>query len=359
MAIGAPAAWARGAAGQGQLIAIVDSGIDLDHPDLSARVRAGVDCIGTGGDPARCRGTGADVDGHGTHVAGIAAATAPEAGLLAIRVLDEACTGGPCRAVGRAGDVAAGIEWATASGADVINLSVDTVDGSLAGSRVARAVDGAWAAGVVVVAAAGSRTADGTVAQPSLVVTATDRWGGLADYAHSAARSPWSLAAPGGSSGADPACGNDDRPGVRSAWIGGGYRCLTGTSMAAPHVAGSVAVLRSLGYGPGAAVDRLIGSARPIRADGRAGVGALDLAAASGPAPVIDPVVGWPSRPPASETGRIDPFGETGGVAEVLPPVLGGAVIGLCGAVALLVLRDLRRASRRRRRAQSLAMASS
>ena len=73
---------------------------------------------------------------------------------------------------------------------------------------------------------------------------------------------------------------------------------------------------------------------------------------------MIDPVVGWPSRPPASETGRIDPSSGTEAVAEVLPPVLGGAVIGLCGAVALLVLRDLRRASRRRR-AQSLALASS
>jgi hypothetical protein len=106
-------------------------------------------------------------------------------------------------------------------------------------------------------------------------------------------------------------------------------------------------------------VDRLLGSARAIRADGQAGVGVIDLAAASGPAPVIEPVVGWPSRSPAPEAGGIEASSGTDGVTEVLPPVLGGAVIGLCGAVALLVIRDLRRAGRRRRRAQSLAMASS
>jgi hypothetical protein len=123
--------------------------------------------------------------------------------------------------------------------------------------------------------------------------------------------------------------------------------------MAAPHVAGAVADLRSLGYDPAGAVDRVIGSTRAIRADGAAGVGALDLAAASGPGPVVDPVVGWP-RPDAEAAAA---GAEAAAVGELLPPLFGGAVMGLCGAVALFVLRDIQRARRRARR-QSLASAS-
>jgi len=348
-AIGAPAAWARGATGAGTIIAIVDSGIDLDHPELTDRIAGAATCLGTGGDPGACVPGGADVEGHGTHVAGIAAATAPEAWLLAVRVLSEACAG--CPPHGAADDVAAGIGWAVARGADVVNLSVDTVDGALAGTAMREAVHDAWSAGVVVVAASGNRSGDGTVAQPALVVTGTDRAGALATYAHGAARSPWGLAAPGGSPGATADCRSDGGTGVDSTWLGGGHRCLSGTSMAAPHVAGAIADLRSIGYGPAGAVDRLIGSTRSIRADGAAGVGALDLATASGPGPVVDPVVGWPAAAPGTDvTG-------TGAPDEVLPPIFGGAVMGLCGAVALFVLRDIQRARRRARR-QSLASAS-
>jgi subtilisin family serine protease len=348
-AIGAPAAWARGATGAGSIVAIVDSGIDLDHPELTHRIVGGATCLGTGGDPGGCVPGGDDVEGHGTHVAGIAAATAPRARLLAVRVLSAGCAG--CPPHGAADDVAAGIGWAVARGADVVNLSVDTVDGALAGPAMRDAVEGAWAAGAVVVAASGNRSGDGTVAQPALVVTGTDRDGALATYAHGAARSPWGLAAPGGSPDAAPDCRSDGGTGVASTWIGGGQRCLSGTSMAAPHVAGAVADLRSLGYDPAGAVDRLIGSTRAIRADGAAGVGALDLAAASGPGPVVDPIVGWP-RPEADAAA---PGTEAAG--ELLPPVFGGAVMGLCGAVALFVLRDIQRARRRARR-QSLASAS-
>jgi subtilisin family serine protease len=335
-AVGAVDAWARGGTGSGTRIAIVDSGIDLDHPALRNRIRAGATCVATGGDPARCRGAGDDVDGHGTHVAGIASAVAPDAELLAVRVLSSSCDG--CSPRGSAVDVSAGIKWATAHGADVVNLSVDTVDGSLAGPAVAAAVEHAWAAGVVVVAASGNRSADGAVAQPTLVVTGTDRSGNLAGYAHGTARSPWGLAAPGGADDGDPTCRDATRAGISSTWIGGGRRCLSGTSMAAPHVAGAVADLRSMGYAPADAVDRLIGSARAIRPDGAAGVGALDLAAASGPGSVIDPIVSWPEQPgrPAEAAAADPPL-------EALPPVLGGAVMGLCAAVALLVLRDMRR----------------
>src|SRR5947199_1324066 len=71
--VGAPQAWAR-TTGAGVRIGIVDTGVDLLHEDLTGKIMAATTCIGAAGDPARCAGTGADDNGHGTHVAGIAAA---------------------------------------------------------------------------------------------------------------------------------------------------------------------------------------------------------------------------------------------------------------------------------------------
>ena len=71
--IGAPAAWPS-ATGSGVRIGIVDSGVDLDHEDLAGQIVAHASCVGSAGDPARCAGPGEDLNGHGTHVAGIAAA---------------------------------------------------------------------------------------------------------------------------------------------------------------------------------------------------------------------------------------------------------------------------------------------
>ena len=97
--IKAPGAWSRGARGKGVTIAIVDSGVDLGHPDLAAKVRPGIDLVkkveGLSG--PGCPGP-QDENGHGTHVAGIAAAitnnraggagTAPGARIRPVRVLD-------------------------------------------------------------------------------------------------------------------------------------------------------------------------------------------------------------------------------------------------------------------------------
>ena len=139
MAIGAPAAWARGAAGQGQLIAIVDSGIDLDHPDLAAPRPGGrrLHRHGrrSGALPRHRRRRRRPRHPRGRHRRGDRPrGRAPR-------------DPGPRRGLrGRAlpGRGHAPATWPPASsgppphGADVINLSVDTVDGSLAGPRVAR-----------------------------------------------------------------------------------------------------------------------------------------------------------------------------------------------------------------------------
>src|SRR5690606_37582017 len=102
----------------------------LLHEDLRGQIVGSVSCIGAAGDPDRCSGSAQDDNGHGTHVAGIAAAAsgngrgiagvAPGARLLAVRVLANECTSSGCTASGSASDVVAGIRWAVRQGADVI-----------------------------------------------------------------------------------------------------------------------------------------------------------------------------------------------------------------------------------------------
>ncbi|HEV7863983.1 MAG TPA: S8 family serine peptidase, partial [Acidimicrobiia bacterium] len=94
--VGAPQAWAR-TTGAGIRIGIVDTGVDVAHEDLAGKVVAHTDCVGAAGDPARCSGSGQDDNGHGTHVAGIAAALrgnglgiagiAPDAELVTAKVV--------------------------------------------------------------------------------------------------------------------------------------------------------------------------------------------------------------------------------------------------------------------------------
>jgi subtilisin family serine protease len=308
--IGAPQAWTT-SRGAGVTIAIVDSGADLEHEDLLGKVVASTSCIGANGDANRCSGSGQDDNGHGTHVAGIAAANtdngrgvagvAPDAKLMIVRVLQNSCTDGQCTATGTAGDVAAGIRWATSHGADVINLSLGggTLQGVF-GCAFCDAIDDAWAHGAIPVVAAGndSLLPAGFGNEPAVVVTATTRDDRRASYSNassgllSAAR--WPVAAPGGegeTSAADCATGGHPRGVLSTYWIAGRankYACLAGTSMAAPHVSGALALLLAQGRSPQAAVDRLLGTARDLGSPGRDpsfGVGLVDVARAVGPAP--------------------------------------------------------------------------
>ena len=151
--IDAPDAWGSAGnlrQGQGVTVAVVDTGVQGDHPGLAGRVLPGADFVV--GAPYDGR---VDGNGHGTHVAGTIAETddaaggvgiAPQARILPVRVLG--CSGG-----GTSSDVANGVYWAVDHGADVINLSLGTGSPS---STILASMDYALAHGVVVAAAGGN-----------------------------------------------------------------------------------------------------------------------------------------------------------------------------------------------------------
>ncbi|MET8542583.1 S8 family serine peptidase, partial [Kitasatospora sp. NPDC004799] len=244
--VGAPQAWGSGWTGKGVKVAVLDSGIDRGHPDVAGSLGESSDFTGPAGTPVS-----ADPDGHGTHVASIVAGTgaasdgrfkgvAPEAELLVGRVLDD-------EGNGQESWVLQGMEWAAAR-APIVNLSLTgaPTDGT---DPLARAVDTLSARyGTLFVAAAGNKGRPGTVGTPgsadaALTVGSVDHDGALAP---SSSRGPRlgdravkpDLTAPGVGIVAARAAGTDGQEPV-----GERYTAISGTSMAAPHVAGAAALL--------------------------------------------------------------------------------------------------------------------
>jgi len=303
--IGATSAWAGGAVvGEGVPIAVIDTGIDRDHEDLRDRIDAAVTCTDTGGDPRRCRVDGADIQGHGSHVAGIAAATAnsvgvsgvaPGARIIAVRVFIEDGEGGYSAA---SSDINAGIRWVLANVGrnGVINLSLggNFAVTSVFGTSFADGINDAWNAGWVPVLASGNENFLGLGSSnygtlPALVVGATGRDDQVASYSSPTGNAQWGIVAPGGdatSSDRRPPCEANPGDCVLSTYVGGQYGYLQGTSMATPHVAGAAALLLGGGLSNSDTVRRLLDTANKTVACGSRCHGRLDVAkAAAGLAP--------------------------------------------------------------------------
>ena len=298
--IGAEAAWTRGR-GAGIVIAVVDTGVDLTHEDLAAKLVPGRSFIAPGASPR-------DANGHGTHVAGIAAAStgnatgiagvAPEAMIMPVQVLGS-------RGVGNVDAVASGIRFAADNGAHVINLSFGEVSTTVElAPAFIDAIRYAWARGSIPVVASGNSfvRASGFTDEPAIVVTATTRDDTRPAYASGVGMARWGMAAPGGDGSPGTRCEVDT--GVVSTYVDDEYACLVGTSMAAPHVAGAAAVLRGLGLSPQQVVDQLLGTADDLGAPGADttfGAGRLNLARAvqaQAPPPTAPP-------PPSTTTSEV------------------------------------------------------
>ncbi|HUG64327.1 MAG TPA: S8 family serine peptidase [Gaiellaceae bacterium] len=230
-------------------VAIIDTGIDLDHPDLN--VVGSTNCAGGGPFTSSCGSGGDDGNGHGTHVAGTVAAidnatgvvgVAPGARLWAVRVLDN-------NGSGWTSWIVAGMDWVTAR-ADIIEVANMSLGGG-ASDALDKAANDMAGAGVALAVAAGNSNADAKDYSPAraekvLTVSAladfdgtdggngtstcrTDQDDTLADFSNWG--STIEIAAPG-------VC-------ILSTWLGGGYNTISGTSMASPHAAGGLALLAS------------------------------------------------------------------------------------------------------------------
>ena len=270
--------------GKGVLVAVVDTWVDPTQPEFAGRVVDEADCL-----PGSCQDHSYAPDScvHGTHVAGTIASTdygvAPEADILAVQVLSGP-TGSPdpsASCSGSADTVAAGINYAVAKGAKVINLSVgDEVPGLFQSSAITAAVTSAAQHGVVVVFAAGNQGVPLTdsYGNVALLVAATGPSGQLASYSNfnTALTGAVNVAAPGGDSGQGSCTASAC---VLSTYPDKQLGLMEGTSMAAPHVSGLAALL--LAQDPSRGVSGVFSAiertAKPLAG---AGAGLIDAAQA-------------------------------------------------------------------------------
>ncbi|MFC8175156.1 MULTISPECIES: type VII secretion-associated serine protease mycosin [unclassified Streptomyces] len=341
-------AW-RTTKGEGVTVAVLDTGVDADHPDLEGSVLPGHDLIGFGaerGDRAWAR--------HGTAMAGIIAGhghgpdggdgvlgIAPEAGILPVRVILESSDKARDKArKSRGTALAQGIRWAADHGADVINLSLgDDSESAHPDAGEDAAVQYALSKGVAVVASAGNGGEKGDhvsypAAYPGVIaVTAVDRYGTRASF--STRRWYATVSAPG----VDIVIADPDRR-YYEGW---------GTSAAAAFVSGAVALVRAAhpDLTPAQIKTLLIDTARSRPEGGRSdakGYGTVDPAAAIEAGARLKG--GDPKNAAAGYRGSHFGPGPTVPAEEPRPFGLLAPLLGGLGALLLLTAVVLRRADR-------------
>lgn len=218
--IAAPDVW-QTTSGSGLRVAVVDTGVDYGHPELRGRYAGGYDTANNDSDPF-------DDHGHGTHVAGIVASdlnggglagVAPGVQIVAIKALS-------ADGSGYLSDLVEAIDWGIANNVQVMNFSLGS---SYNSQTLANKVAEASSRGMLLIAAAGN-TGGGSLMYPAaygsvISVAATDSSDRIASFSSLGAE----IAAPG--------------VGITSAVPGGGYATWSGTSMAAPHVTATVALM--------------------------------------------------------------------------------------------------------------------
>lgn len=354
--IGGPTAWAL-SEGAGQIVAVIDTGVDLVHPDLQGQLVPGHDFVDNDAQPA-------DQNGHGTLIAGIIAAAtgnsvgvasvAPKAKIMPVRVLGSDGSGS-------ATAVAEGITWAVQHGATVVNLSLAQESGAnntplLRSPAVDAAIKGAAQAGAVVVVAAGNSSTGGSSqtaydsTTPGVIVV-----GSSAKNNQPAAYSDHGVGldilAPGGGSSTDPTangCTQDQsivstwwNPNTKHSSYGGGC----GTSMSVAFVSGTAALLRTHGYNNAAAVDRIEQTADDIGAKGRddvSGYGILNAARALGARAAV-PRTRSRSVRPQTATSRVKAAGSARAVPTRRASVSPKPTVPTVAAVGPLDIKGSRR----------------
>ncbi|MGW6688721.1 S8 family peptidase [Streptomyces sp. NPDC054961] len=345
--IGAPEAWAAGYTGKGVKVAVLDTGIDVNHPDFAGLIDGTASFV-----PGEAV---TDVNGHGTHVAstivGSGAASggankgvAPGADLYVGKVL------GGAEGYGQDSWIMAGMQWAAESGADVVNMSLGDSTPSDGTDPLSQTVDALSAQyGTLFVIAAGNSGPE-TISAPgaaasALTVAATDKQDRLASFSstgpltRSGAMKP-DIAAPG-----------VDITAARSSQMTGGgegaYRTLSGTSMATPHVVGAAAILaQQHPEWTGAQLkEHLMSTAKGL--DGgyspyEVGAGRLDVAAAvrttvRGTGSLFFGNYTWPHEPSDVAVTKDLTFTNTGAAAVTLDLALTGGGPFTLGATTVSV----------------------